>query len=61
MRVAQDAGAIIVGMGSNLAGKDIGFAYGTPEYAAAQKAWADAGRAGAGRLFAMCHQRYGSQ
>jgi len=46
------AGAVTIGMGSNLAGADIGFQFGTPEYEKTNKEWVTAGRAAAAALFA---------
>jgi len=52
-----DAGAVVVGMGSNLAGKDIAFLEGTPEFAAAQKDWEEKGKAIAEELFVKVAKR----
>lgn len=52
-----DAGATIVGMGSNLAGKDINYEFGTAEYAAAEANWAATGKAAAKTLFDTVHER----
>jgi 2-keto-3-deoxy-6-phosphogluconate aldolase len=52
-----DAGAVVVGMGSNLAGKDIALKEGTPEFTAAQKDWEDKGKAVAEELFVRVAKR----
>ena len=46
-----DAGAAIIGMGSNLVGKDIAKLPGTQEYDVAASAWASSGKAVAQGLF----------
>eukprot|EP00041_Stephanoeca_diplocostata_P026028 m.693765 g.693765 ORF g.693765 m.693765 type:complete len:614 (+) comp22875_c0_seq8:154-1995(+) len=53
-----DAGAAIVGMGSNLAGKDIGFPTGSVEFDKARAAWNETGRATAEAVFAKVAARY---
>eukprot|EP00039_Didymoeca_costata_P031320 m.34176 g.34176 ORF g.34176 m.34176 type:complete len:611 (+) comp8684_c0_seq1:108-1940(+) len=53
-----DAGAFIVGMGSNLAGKDINYAYGTEEYTNANESWKNEGRAAATTLIEKIQKRY---
>eukprot|EP00036_Acanthoecidae_sp_10tr_P011946 CAMPEP_0182927644 /NCGR_PEP_ID=MMETSP0105_2-20130417/13893_1 /TAXON_ID=81532 ORGANISM="Acanthoeca-like sp., Strain 10tr" /NCGR_SAMPLE_ID=MMETSP0105_2 /ASSEMBLY_ACC=CAM_ASM_000205 /LENGTH=619 /DNA_ID=CAMNT_0025065601 /DNA_START=14 /DNA_END=1873 /DNA_ORIENTATION=+ len=54
-----DAGAAVVGMGSNLAGKEIAHPTGSPEYEKAAKAWAESGRASAKAVFDAVAKRYG--
>ena len=46
-----DAGASIIGMGSNLAGSDINHPYGSAEYTAAKAKWDESGIASAKNLF----------
>jgi 2-keto-3-deoxy-6-phosphogluconate aldolase len=53
-----DAGAAIIGMGSNLVGKDIARMPGTPEYDEAAEAWAAAGKAAAQGLFEKVRERF---
>ncbi|KAL1496135.1 hypothetical protein AB1Y20_014756 [Prymnesium parvum] len=53
-----DAGAACVGMGSNLVGKDIGYARGTPEYEQALSDWKGKGRAVAEQLCAEVASRF---
>ena len=53
-----DAGACVVGMGSNLAGSDINHPFGTPEYHAAKATWDASGIASAKTLFEMVGARF---
>ncbi|EDQ85916.1 uncharacterized protein MONBRDRAFT_28906 [Monosiga brevicollis MX1] len=53
-----DAGAVCVGMGSNLAGKDINFATGTDGFEAGQKAWREHGRQAAQSMFSRVQARF---
>eukprot|EP00911_Craspedida_sp_UC1_P002828 UC1_evm3s2071 len=53
-----DAGACVIGMGSNLAGKDISKPPGHPELEAAQKAWQESGRGIAQALFKQVAERF---
>eukprot|EP00051_Salpingoeca_urceolata_P033043 m.18593 g.18593 ORF g.18593 m.18593 type:complete len:709 (+) comp5752_c0_seq2:2506-4632(+) len=53
-----DAGACTVGMGSNLAGKDITFAFDTPEYEKAKRDWEQTGLANAKQLFEKVAARF---
>ena len=50
-----DAGAAVVGMGSNLVGKDLGTTPGTPAHAAAVEEWKTTGRRGAITLLEKLH------
>jgi 2-keto-3-deoxy-6-phosphogluconate aldolase len=53
-----DAGAAVVGMGSNLAGKEIAHPTGSVEYKKAAAAWASSGRATAKGVFDKMAARY---
>jgi 2-keto-3-deoxy-6-phosphogluconate aldolase len=53
-----DAGAAIVGMGSNLAGSDINYPTGSPAYDKAKAAWDATGRASAKLVFDRIAKRY---
>lgn len=53
-----EAGARAVGMGTNLAGSDINYATGTPEYAAAVQDWQKSGREAARRVFELVAKRF---
>eukprot|EP00045_Choanoeca_perplexa_P017894 m.270959 g.270959 ORF g.270959 m.270959 type:complete len:632 (+) comp17669_c0_seq19:2242-4137(+) len=53
-----DAGAVCVGMGSNLSGKDITQPAGTPEYEAGVAKWKESGRATAKALFEKIAVRF---
>jgi hypothetical protein len=69
-----DAGAVVVGLGSNLAGSDINYDYGlrlrnflcrpslfledTEEYRAANKKWNESGKAVAQKLFDQVAARF---
>lgn len=53
-----DAGACVVGMGSNLAGSDISKPEGHPDLEAATKLWADKGQQIAKDLFKLVAERF---
>ena len=53
-----DAGAACVGMGSNLVGKDISCARGTPAFDAAVADWTAKGRKVAEELYVACAKRF---
>ena len=53
-----DAGAAIVGMGSNLAGKEIAHPTGSEAYKKAANDWAASGRAAAKSVFDSVAKRY---
>jgi len=55
-----DAGAACVGMGSNLAGKDLGTVPGTPSHTKAVEDWQKKGKDAAKKLFDVVAQRFGS-
>ena len=55
-----DAGAAVIGMGSNLAGKDINHPYDSDAYTAAKADWDATGKTTAKKLFEQIHARYGS-
>jgi len=52
-----DAGATCIGMGSNLAGKDIGFPTDSPAFAAARADWEASGKAKAAQVFTKAAAR----
>ena len=56
-----DAGAAVVGMGSNLVGKDVGTAVGTAAHDAAVADWATKGRGTAQALYAQVAERFGER
>ena len=54
-----DAGSAIIGMGSNLVGKDINYPTGSEEYLKAKADWEATGKAKAQTLFDMVIARFG--
>ena len=53
-----DAGAAVIGMGSNLVGKDIGLPYESPGYEKAVSSWNNTGKDVAASLFDECEKRF---
>lgn len=53
-----DAGAIVVGMGSNLAGSDINYPTDSDDFKKARKEWEESGRDVAAKLFAEIEKRF---